>query len=180
MDRREWLTLIYREANRFVKDHRKLIADITADSRDIQDLQPTLWKQLRQCLTDADTLNDFIKFSLLKEPEPELWRDETHWEGVLVGVSLACLSHDVLGIIARIIDGELPETDPDTIMDYNPHAGLALNNDTGISVLRPGAPEDGDPDADDDDIDDELSTGYAEIFGDEDNDAETGDDEETL
>ena len=90
---------------------------------------------------------------------------------MLVGVSLACLSYDVLGIIAKIIDGELPETDPEAIMGFDPHAGIALNDNTGINILRPGAPEDGDIDAEDNpDIDEALSSGYSDVFGDDDDD----------
>ena len=106
MDRRQWLTMVYREANRFLESRGDLKADTAIDQLD--ELDPLLRDQLQAALKGADYLEDIIKFSLLKDPLPTLWKKETSWERVLIAVATECLVHDVRGVILKILAGELP------------------------------------------------------------------------
>ena len=113
MDRREWLALVYREANRFIERHEMDREEL--DSERIEDLDEDLRDQLRQTLAACDHLEDIIKHSLLKDPPSDIWRDEDSWGRVLIGVAAECLRHDVKGIVLKILGGELPRMPADAI-----------------------------------------------------------------
>ncbi|MCX7806008.1 MAG: hypothetical protein N3A38_12570, partial [Planctomycetota bacterium] len=99
MDRREWLVLVYREANRFIERHETDKEKL--DPERMEDLDEDLRNQLQQALISCDHLEDIIKHSLLKDPPPDIWRDEDRWERVLIGVAAECLLHDVKGIVLK-------------------------------------------------------------------------------
>lgn len=110
MDRREWLTLIYREANRFLEEYAVQGADKKRARPDLDapETEARLLAQLKTVLVSCDSLEDLVKHSLLKNPSAELWRGEEDWDRVLTGVAAACLTHDVKGVIAKLFSGELP------------------------------------------------------------------------
>jgi hypothetical protein len=139
LDRREWLTTIYREANVFVQNNPKAIADITSNNMDIDEIKPALEKQLKSILVDAESLEDFVKFSLLRDPDPAIWQQEATWERALISVATECLSYDVLGIVVKLIDGELPRTDPLMIHDFDPHQKIPVHDDT-TQRIKQGMP----------------------------------------
>jgi hypothetical protein len=115
MDRKQWLTMLYREANLFLEHHDQPGAALTPE--DLEELEPELDAQLREVLRTCDSLEDLIKHSVLKEPAPELWREQEEWGGVLVSVASACLRHDVKGILLKILAGELPRAPSGNIQD---------------------------------------------------------------
>ena len=106
LERKEWLTLVYREANRFIELHggpQSQWSEVEVD-----EMEPELHQQVQQVLASCDSLEDVVKFSLLKNPSPDLWYGESMWSRVLVGVAGECLTHDVKGIAQKILSGELP------------------------------------------------------------------------
>ena len=113
MDRKDWLTMVYREANLFIEQHSG--ADGKLTETEVDELEPELHAQLQEVLKTTEDLEDIIKFSLLRNPPPDLWYGENNWQGVLVAVASLCILHDVKGIIGKIILGELPRTDSNSI-----------------------------------------------------------------
>jgi hypothetical protein len=106
MDRKQWLTLVYREANLFLELNTPPGGKLTG--AEVDELEPELHRQLQEVLTRTDHLEDIIKHSLLKSPPPDLWYGESNWRHVLVAVASACLLHDVKGVIHKLVDGVLP------------------------------------------------------------------------
>ncbi len=131
MDRKQWLTMVYREANLLLERHSEPDHELTAE--DIQALEPELHAQIQEVLSSVDSLEDLIKFSLLKNPSPDLWYGENSWPHVLVAVASSCLLHDIQGITLKILDGTLPRTDSTKLMapleDGAPHAPSASNEE---------------------------------------------------
>ena len=115
MERNKWLTMVYREANRFIEQHSD--ADGKLTPTEVEEYEPELHQQLQETLKGCDSLEDIIKHSLLNNPTPDLWYGESNWQHVLVGVSSACLVHDVKGVVLKILAGDLPKADADRIVD---------------------------------------------------------------
>lgn len=106
MDRKQWLTLVYREANRFIEQHGGAEGRLSAT--EVDELEPELHAQVQEVLKECECLEDLIKHSVLKDPSPDLWYGEGIWQHVLASVASACLVHDVKGIAEKILAGELP------------------------------------------------------------------------
>jgi hypothetical protein len=94
MERKLWLTMLYREANLFIEHH----------------------EESGEALRPED-LEDLIKHSVLRAPPQELWQPEEEWQGVLINVAAACLRNDVKGVICKILSGELPRVASHTLHD---------------------------------------------------------------
>ena len=115
MNRKQWLTLLYRQANLFLERHAPQGSEMAP--AEVTELEPELHSQLQDSLRGVESLEDLIKFSLLKHPPPDLWYGENDWQHVLGSVASACLLHDVKGIIVKILDGTLPRTPPKQLLD---------------------------------------------------------------
>lgn len=115
MDRKQWLTLVYREANVFIEQHAAPDQELTPT--EVEELEPELHAQLQEVLANVDSLEDIVKHSLLKSPSPDLWYGESNWQHVLGGVAAACLLHDVQGVVLKILEGALPRTPARQLMD---------------------------------------------------------------
>ncbi|MBI3829821.1 MAG: hypothetical protein HY291_09905 [Planctomycetes bacterium] len=107
MDRKEWLTMVYREANLFLE--RNGTAGSRMTEAEIDEMEPELHAQVQEVLRTCESLEDIIKFSLLKDPSPDHWYGEGNWPRVLASVAAACLVHDVKGVAQKILDGDLPQ-----------------------------------------------------------------------
>ena len=107
MDRKEWLTLVYRQANLFLERQRRPQQKLT--EVEVDELEPELHQQIQEILQASDNLEDIIKYSLLKNPPPDLWYGESQWTRVLISVASACLLHDVKGVAIKILSGDLPK-----------------------------------------------------------------------
>jgi hypothetical protein len=114
MERKQWLTMIYREANLFLETHapKGKLTEV-----ELEELEPELHDQLKEVFGHVDHLEDLIKFSLLKNPPPDLWYGENEWPHVAAAVASCCLIHDVQGVITKISDGELPRTPSHTLTE---------------------------------------------------------------
>jgi len=115
MDRKAWLTLVYREANLFIE--RNSPPNGTLTPTEVEELEPELSGQLHEVLNTVEALEDIIKFSLLKDPPPDLWYGENHWAHVVAAVAATCLLHDVKGVAIKILEGVLPRTPSDKLLD---------------------------------------------------------------
>lgn len=115
MDRKQWLTMVYREANIFIE--RNSHKDEKLTPTDVNELEPELHRQLQELLGTIDSLEDVIKHSLMKNPSPDLWYGENSWQHVLVAVASSCLLHDVKGVALKILDGALPATSSEKLLD---------------------------------------------------------------
>jgi hypothetical protein len=115
MDRKQWLTMIYREANLFIEHHDEPNAGLKAE--DLEELESELDAQLTEVLRTCDNLEDLIKHSVLRAPPQELWQAEEEWQSVLINVATACLRNDVKGVICKILSGELPRVASHTLHD---------------------------------------------------------------
>ncbi|HLX62816.1 MAG TPA: hypothetical protein VKX17_16180 [Planctomycetota bacterium] len=114
MDRKQWLTLIYREANVFLERHAP---DGKLSETEMDELEPELHDQLKEVFGRIEHLEDLIKHSLLKNPSPDLWYGENEWPHVVAAVASACLIHDVRGLILKIVEGKLPRTPSEKLLD---------------------------------------------------------------
>ena len=112
MDRKQWLTMLYREANLFLEHHDE---DGRLTVPELDELEPELHAQLQEVLRTSDSLEDLIKHSLLRAPPPQLWQDADEWGAVLARVASACLLYDARGVIVKTLEGELPRTSSQTI-----------------------------------------------------------------
>jgi len=113
MERKQWLTTIYREANLFIEHHDEPGRPLGPG--DLEDLEPELDAQLTEVLRTCDHLEDLIKHSVLRAPPMEQWQNEEEWQGVLINVAVACLRNDVKGVICKILSGELPRVASHTL-----------------------------------------------------------------
>ena len=114
MDRKQWLTMVFREANLFIETHAPAGGRLT--EVEIDELEPELHAQLKEVFGSVDHLEDIIKHSLLKNPAPDLWYGENEWPHVLAAVASSCLVHDVKGVICKIAEGDLPRVASHTLM----------------------------------------------------------------
>ena len=114
MERKQWLTMIYREANIFIERHAP---DGKLSETEVEELEPELYDQLKEVIGGVDHLEDLIKHSLLKNPPPDLWYGENEWSHVVAAVASCCLVHDVNGVILKILAGELPSTPSEKLLD---------------------------------------------------------------
>ncbi len=114
MERKQWLTMVYREANLFIERHSD---DGRLSEAEVDELEPELHDQLKEVFGSVDHLEDLIKHSLLKNPPPDLWYGENEWPHVVAAVASCCLIHDVKGVILKILDGKLPRTDSTKLLD---------------------------------------------------------------
>ena len=115
MDRKKWLTTIYREANLFIERQTPPGGSLTVT--EVDELEPELHDQLQEVMRSIDQLEDLIKHSLMKNPSPDLWYGENNWQHVVAAVASACLLHDVKGIVKKILEGTLPRTPSETLLD---------------------------------------------------------------
>jgi len=115
MDRKKWLTLVYREANLFIE--RNTPRDGTLTPAEVDELEPELNQQLQEVLRSVEHPEDLLKHSLLKTPPPDLWYGESNWQHVLLAVASACLLHDVKGVVHKILEGALPQTPSGQLQD---------------------------------------------------------------
>ena len=108
MEKRNYIALVLREANLFLDGNEPAArAALSADGWN-EDLDSLLERQLQEVLIGVEYLEDLIKFSELKRPDPDFWRDAADWEGVLAGVAAAALAHDVRRRVGDLIDGRIP------------------------------------------------------------------------
>ncbi len=114
MDRKQWVTMVYREANIFIERHAN---GGTLSETEVEELEPELHDQLKEVIGSVDFLEDLIKHSLLKNPPPDLWYGENEWPHVVAAVASCCLVHDVTGVILKILDGSLPGTPSSKLLD---------------------------------------------------------------
>ena len=114
MDRKQWVTMVYREANIFIERHAH---DGALSETEVEELEPELHDQLKEVIGGVDFLEDLIKHSLLKNPPPDLWYGENEWPHVVAAVASCCLVHDVTGVILKILDGSLPATASEKLLD---------------------------------------------------------------
>lgn len=118
MDRKQWLTTVYREANIFLERHSSdNVGGEKISSTEIDELEPELHAQVQEVIGSVDSLEDLIKHSLLKTPPPDLWYGESNWQRVLISVATACLMHDVKGVANKIAEGVLPKTPSTQLLD---------------------------------------------------------------
>lgn len=115
MDRKKWLMMVYREANLFIE--RNTHAEGSLTETEVDELMPELNAQLQELLSSVDELEDVVKYSLLKNPPPDLWYGENQWSRVLIAVATTCLMHDVKGVVLKILDGTLPPTPSEKLHD---------------------------------------------------------------
>jgi hypothetical protein len=115
MDRKAWLTMVYREANVFIERHTPQGGSLSPT--EVDEFEPELHGQLQEVMGHVDHLEDLIKHSLLKDPPPDLWYGEGNWQHVLGAVASACLIHDVKGIVQKILEGALPKTPSEKLLD---------------------------------------------------------------
>ncbi|HYG76771.1 MAG TPA: hypothetical protein VEK08_17340 [Planctomycetota bacterium] len=115
MDRKQWLTMVYREANLFLEANTPEGGELTPT--EVNELEPELNNQLQQILGRVDHLEDLIKYSLMRNPPADLWYGEGEWQHVLTAVASACLLHDVKGVVLKILDGSLPRTPSEKLLD---------------------------------------------------------------
>ncbi|MEI6232871.1 MAG: hypothetical protein WCT04_07460 [Planctomycetota bacterium] len=114
MERKQWLTMVYREANIFIERHAN---DGHLTESEVEELEPELHDQLKEVIGNVDFLEDLIKHSLLKNPPPDLWYGENEWPHVVASVASCCLVHDVQGVILKILAGDLPQTPSEKLLD---------------------------------------------------------------
>ena len=112
MDRKVWLTMVYREANLFLERHG---AESEVTLAQVDELEPELHEQVQSILVDCELLEDFVKYSVLRTPDPSLWRKEESWERVMIGVATACLVYDVQGVAKKILARDLPRLSSSTL-----------------------------------------------------------------
>lgn len=115
MDRKQWLSTVYREANVFLERHSP--EGKTLSPTEIEEMEPELHGQVQEVLARTDSLEDIIKHSLMRDPSPDLWYGEGSWQRVLAAVAAACLAHDVKGVAIKISEGALPRTDPNKMFE---------------------------------------------------------------
>ena len=115
MDRKQWLTLIFREANLFLETHAP--GGVRMSAVEVDELEPELHGQLKEVFHRIEHLEDIIKHSMLKNPAPDLWYGENEWPHVLAAVASACLVHDVKGVICKIAEGDLPRVPSHTLLE---------------------------------------------------------------
>ena len=115
MDRKKWLTMVYREANIFIERHAPPGGSLSVT--EVDELEPELHGQLMEVMRSVGDMEDIIKHSLLKNPSPDLWYAENNWQHVIAAVASACLVHDVKGIVEKILEGTLPKTPSETLLD---------------------------------------------------------------
>ncbi len=111
MEERNYVAIVLREANTFLNGNEPAVRAAVADEGWTLELDDLLERQLQEVLIGAEHLEDIVKFSDLKEPDPVFWRDATDWQGVLAGVAAAALAHDVRRRVHDLIDGKLPRMD---------------------------------------------------------------------
>ena len=116
MDRNEWLTLIIREANRFVIEHEAELKAAHEADGDLEALGAELDRHVHSVLVSVEDLWDLIRHSGLEDPPPELWQDADDWTSLLVRVAFACFAHDLGHNAEEIIAGRLPRIDPDQLV----------------------------------------------------------------
>jgi hypothetical protein len=115
MDRKQWLTTVYREANIFIERNSPNEGELSPS--EIDELEPELHQQIKELLGSIDNPEDLIKYSLLKHPPADLWLGENNWQHVVIAVAGACLMHDVKGVVLKILDGSLPKTPSATLLE---------------------------------------------------------------
>lgn len=115
MERKRWLTTVYREANLFLE--RNARPGGAMSPTEVEELEPELHAQLQEVLQTTEHPEDLIKHSLLKNPPPDLWYGEGNWRHVLLAVAAACLLHDVKGVVLKILEGQLPRTPSEKLLD---------------------------------------------------------------
>lgn len=108
MERQNYLALVLREANVFVRENGAAARRALAGGGWTAELDELLEKQLQQALVEVEHLADIVRFSDLEEPDPAFWRDAESWQGVLAGVATAALAHDVRRRVADIVGGKIP------------------------------------------------------------------------
>ena len=111
MEKRNYIALVLREANRFVGGNESALGKALAGGGAAEELWGTLEEQLKAALVEADHLEDVLKHSDLREINPELWRDGASWQEVLAGAAMAALAHDVRRRARSIIEGRTPRMD---------------------------------------------------------------------
>ncbi|MCZ7644843.1 MAG: hypothetical protein M5U26_06100 [Planctomycetota bacterium] len=115
MERSQWLTMLYREANLFLERARAQRPDVQV--ADLDELEPELHEQVQEILRATDELEDLLKFSVLRDPPPDAWRSAETWQQALIGAATACVVYDVLGIAKKILAGDLPAMPSSSIHD---------------------------------------------------------------
>jgi hypothetical protein len=115
MERKQWLTMVYREANVFLERHAP--AGKKLSQTEVDELEPELHQQIQEILGNVDSLEDIVKHSLLKNPPPDLWYGESNWQRVLAAVATTCLLHDIKGVVLKILEGTLPQTSSEQLLD---------------------------------------------------------------
>ena len=116
MDQKQYYALVLREANQFIEPREERLKAARQETGHLRDFEAELEAQLRAFLTGTDDLLELIRFSMLEKKPPALWRDAPDWESVLFRVAYACLLHDVMESVERVLDGRLPRVAPEQIV----------------------------------------------------------------
>ena len=108
MEEHSYLALVLREANILLGENELAVREALSTEGWTAELDELLEKRLQEALVGVEYLEDIVKFSDLKSPDPDSWRDAETWQGVLAGVAAAALAHDVRRRVADIVAGKIP------------------------------------------------------------------------
>ena len=152
MDRSEWLTTVYREANLFLEAQQKANRPVKLDN--IDDYDNEIHAQIQEILSEQKELEHLIMHSVLKTPPADLWQTEDSWPRVLIAVAGECMVYDVKGVAKKILAGDLPRVPSHTLHEQI-KAGRSMTHTYKMPPSQPRmqAIKDVDPDNEEDEID---------------------------
>ena len=127
MTRSEWLTLVMREANRFVEKHRDEAAQTLARDGGLLEMAEKIEESIKRALVEAESLEDLIRFSPSPK-DPSWWREEEIWSAVVYQVAYRSFLADVEEAAVRILRGEIPRIDSASIKPPEPIPPAAERN----------------------------------------------------
>ena len=136
MDRSQWLTMVYREANLLLERQQSAGHPVTLE--EVEDLDPEIHVQVQEVLEHCTDLEDLIKHSVLKHPPAELWQSEDSWARVLIAVAAECVVYDVKGVSKKILAGDLPRMASHTLHEPVPPS----SSQSDAPPAKPKAPID--------------------------------------
>jgi hypothetical protein len=126
MDRREYLALVVREANRLVETHEPTLRAALEADGSLDACEAELERQLTPIIVEVEHPEDLIKHAALAaggaeaggtKLEPSLWQRAPSWESVRTRVALRCLGFDVKQFAVRLLRGAVPASPSGNVLD---------------------------------------------------------------
>lgn len=109
MEEKEYLEAVVRAAGGFLKQHPVAsLSQQVSDPADLTVVEKELHPFVQEVIASAGQIEDILKYTRFRLPDPSVWRDASDWSEVVFRAAYLMVLEDVKEILFKALTGKLP------------------------------------------------------------------------